>query len=322
MTKTTHRRQSGIIELVLTRGLSASGKSTFARRWVAQDPDNRIRINRDDLRMLTYGSYWLGGDPNLENRITKIQHAMIAQALESKVSVIVDDTHLRQKHVNALYKIAQSFDGRVQMRFQDFPVTIATALERDEKRRLEGERFVGKDVIKFQSDKYMNGGDELPRLPAYFYETITKRKQPIYDEDDSLDHAWIVDIDGTLADMIDRGPYDWHLVDQDSPVQSVIDHVKDLKSLGYKIVLMSGRSEEAREGTELWLDVFEVPYDDLFMRRADDWRKDSIVKSELFEKNIRGNYYVRGVLDDRNQVVDMWRWEKGLLTLQVAEGRF
>jgi hypothetical protein len=57
------------------------------------------------------------------------------------------------------------------------------------------------------------------------------------------------------------------------------------------------------------------------MREEGNNEKDSIVKRRLFEDNIRGKYYIEYVLDDRNQVVDMWR-NMGLTCLQVAEGDF
>lgn len=56
--------------------------------------------------------------------------------------------------------------------------------------------------------------------------------------------------------------------------------------------------------------------------KCGDNRKDSIVKRELYEKYIEGKYLIRFVLDDRNQMVDMWRNELGLKCLQVAEGNF
>ena len=57
------------------------------------------------------------------------------------------------------------------------------------------------------------------------------------------------------------------------------------------------------------------------MRKTGDFRKDSIVKKELFDENVRGKYNIEFVLDDRNQVVEMWR-SIGLVCLQVADGNF
>ena len=57
------------------------------------------------------------------------------------------------------------------------------------------------------------------------------------------------------------------------------------------------------------------------MRRTKDFRKDAIVKTELFEAHIRGQFEVLFVLDDRDQVVEMWR-QMGFACLQVAPGNF
>jgi hypothetical protein len=58
------------------------------------------------------------------------------------------------------------------------------------------------------------------------------------------------------------------------------------------------------------------------MRGHRDQRKDSIIKRELFDGHVRGRFYVEAVIDDRNQVVDMWRRELGLTCLQVDYGDF
>lgn len=50
--------------------------------------------------------------------------------------------------------------------------------------------------------------------------------------------------------------------------------------------------------------------------------KDDIVKFELFKEHVEPVFNIKFVLDDRNQVVDMWRNELGLKVLQVAEGDF
>jgi hypothetical protein len=57
------------------------------------------------------------------------------------------------------------------------------------------------------------------------------------------------------------------------------------------------------------------------MRKYGDFRQDSIVKREIYERFIAPDYDILCVLDDRNSVVSMWR-EIGLTCLQVAEGDF
>lgn len=132
--------------------------------------------------------------------------------------------------------------------------------------------------------------------------------------------AIMVDIDGTLAHMRDRSPYEWHRVGEDK-VDPVISHILDCYEGMNKIILLSGRDSVCRPETEDWLKDNAIPYDLLVMRKENDNRKDSIIKWELFQEHIEPNYNVLFVLDDRNQVVKMWR-EKGLKCLQVADGDF
>lgn len=37
-------------KIIICRGIPASGKSTWAKQWVLEDPEHRIRINQDDIR--------------------------------------------------------------------------------------------------------------------------------------------------------------------------------------------------------------------------------------------------------------------------------
>jgi len=59
----------------------------------------------------------------------------------------------------------------------------------------------------------------------------------------------------------------------------------------------------------------------LFMRPDGDFRADNIVKQEIYDTHIKGKHDVLFVMDDRQQVVDMWR-RNGLTCFQVAEGNF
>lgn len=135
--------------------------------------------------------------------------------------------------------------------------------------------------------------------------------------------AVLVDIDGTLALRTgDRSPYDWDRVGEDEPNPPVIELVRVIRAAGqHRIILMSGRDESCRWQTEMWLDAQQVPYDELYMRTEKDNRKDSIVKEELHRKHVEGRYDVAWVVDDRQQVVQMWR-SLGLTVFQCAEGDF
>ena len=39
-----------IKKIIVLQGIPASGKSTWARQWVSEDPEHRVRFNRDDIR--------------------------------------------------------------------------------------------------------------------------------------------------------------------------------------------------------------------------------------------------------------------------------
>lgn len=138
-----------------------------------------------------------------------------------------------------------------------------------------------------------------------------------------LDAAIVVDLDGTVAIHGDeRGHYEYEKVDGDRPNWPVIDAVQALSNC-YYIIFMSGREDRCRDITKTWLDkYFKWPVGStLFMRTTGDHRPDWIVKSELFDAHVRGNWDIRMVMDDRTQVVNMWR-SLGLVCLQVAPGDF
>lgn len=132
--------------------------------------------------------------------------------------------------------------------------------------------------------------------------------------------AIIVDIDGTLAHMTGRSPYDYSQVHTDVVDPVIRDIVKRYNDT-HHIMIVTGRKRDCEALTHNWLVVNEIPFDGVYMRGSDDTREDSIVKRDIYEKLIEPHYEVDFVLDDRNRVVKMWR-EIGLKCLQVAEGDF
>jgi hypothetical protein len=136
--------------------------------------------------------------------------------------------------------------------------------------------------------------------------------------------AILVDMDGTLALMGDRSPFDDHLAGADVPNVPVMVTVKALlvADIDLHLVVVSGRDAGRSHDVTLdWLDRHGLVPDLLLMRGAKDFRKDAVVKRDLFDTHVLGAYDVLAVFDDRQQVVDMWR-SLGLTVFQVAPGDF
>jgi hypothetical protein len=133
--------------------------------------------------------------------------------------------------------------------------------------------------------------------------------------------AIICDLDGTLAHLNGRSPYDASSALEDGLNVPVAHIVQTYAAAGTAVILVSGREDKYRRPTEAWLAKHDIPYDALYMRRTRDFRKDAIIKTEIYNAKIRDQYAVLFVLDDRNQVVEMWRG-LGLTCLQVAPGDF
>jgi hypothetical protein len=139
----------------------------------------------------------------------------------------------------------------------------------------------------------------------------------------------LCDVDGTVADSRRgqpgrRGPYDWHRVGEDEPIQPIVDLVWLFFRLNWEVFFISGRDEVCRGETLRWLRRHfghAFPAQALLLRPHGDNRRDSVVKRELYENLIEPYYEVAYVLDDRNQVVQEWR-SLGLTVLQVADGDF
>ncbi|WP_436526823.1 AAA family ATPase [Actinoplanes sp. HUAS TT8] len=295
--------------LLITRGLPASGKTTFARKL----QPGVVRVNRDDLRRMLHGRRLF--TQAAESQVTHAQRAAVEALLRTRGSVIVDDTNLRSRTVREWAEMAARYNASFEVHdFTDVP--LEECLRRDAGRP-EDDR-VGEAAIRRMHERFL-AGRNLP-LPVPFVDP--GGPGVIYDPDPGLPPVVLVDIDGTVALMAGRSPYDWHRVGSDEPNPSVIAAVRAMHAAGHAIVFCSGRDEVCRAETQAWLDLFvDVPYEALFMRPEGDSRKDSVVKREIFDEKIRDRWRVVGVFDDRQQVVRMWR-ALGLTVFQVAEGDF
>ena len=300
--------------LIATRGLPASGKTTHARAWVDADRAQRARVNRDDLRlMLDHGVFEKGVT---EGRVLAARDSLILGLLGRGLDVICDDTNLPQRTIRDLAALAKRAGATLLVEdFTDVP--LEECLRRDAARTDKAP--VGESVIRDMHARYLRGRSLPLPLPEEGDPPLTAaRYVPI----PGTPTAILVDIDGTVALHGTRSPFDETRVHEDRPNRPVIRAVVAMCVANHALIFMSGRSESCRAATEDWLRRHVSPaWDGLYMRAAGDFRKDSVVKAELFDRHVRDRWDVQAVFDDRDQVVRMWR-DLGLTVFQVADGNF
>lgn len=297
-------------------GVAGSGKSTIAKAWVAEDPDNRVRVNRDSFRkMITGSSKKAVLSQEMETIVTKAQTQVVEESIKAGKSVVIDDTNLRARTIRTWMDLALKHG--IEWDVHVVNVDVETALKQNS---LRGADKVPDEVIeKMHRNFFQKGKFKVPE-PTPVDKSVDNWKT--YVPDESLPQAFLVDIDGTVALMGNkRGPFDYHLANGDDLNEPVSSVVHALIRDGYEIIFLSGRSDSCRDVTQEWLIENHFGGHKLLMRREGDQRKDSIVKHEIFWDQIAPRFQVIGCFDDRNQVVDMYR-EMGITVFQVAPGDF
>jgi len=224
---------------------------------------------------------------------------MATCALKEGKSVIISDTNLNPGRNENWKVIAKEFNATYREKlFTD--IHYGVCLERDMKREFP----VGQRVITGMFEK--GRGVWFPKKPVY---------------DSALPDAIIVDVDGTIATMHGRGPYEWDKVDTDLPKTDVIAIVAQMKKSGSTVIIASGRDGSCKEKTIQWFKTHSVDYDEFYIRPAGDSRKDTLIKEEIYINHIKGRFNIVGVFDDRNQVCHLYR-HLGLTVFQVDYGAF
>lgn len=309
-------------KLVCVQGLQGSGKTYWAKQYLKESGYNFIRINRDSLRSMLFDGYWCSAN---EKQVVNSEKQLAWVALRAGKSVIIDDTNLTEKHVN-LWKffvaeyndfldqeiIRKELNNESVITVQEYckfelksflDVPLETCILRDSQRL--GKEYIGRAVIQ---------------KCALKNKLIKWEDKPIV----------IFDIDGTLADPSHRLDFvkstkkNWNAFfagcDLDKPNETVIAWCNELKnSSEYTIVIVSGRpSNKCQEKTLWWLDFEGVKYDYIFMRDGQDYRPDTEIKQEILNWLPKGK--IEFVVDDRLQVVEMWR-QNGIKCYPVGSGK-
>lgn len=319
-------------------GIPGAGKSTYCRELMKKEPGKWKRINNDDLRNMIDNGVW---SQDNEKAITDLRNHIIRDYLKRGSSILIDNLNINRRHFDDVCKIAKSVNVDVNIYEKAFYIELDEALERNAKR--EGAARVPDDVVKKWWKDSGGKGFKFykPRVEIYqqqkgFASKALEGPAKI----DGAPEAIICDLDGTLALIHNRSPYDASDCDiKDLPNVPVIETILAHYAKGRKIIFCSGREDKYRPETirfiekhclvdnsndpkdRDWVPIIKPIDYQLFMRKTDDFRKDAIIKEEIYQNHIEGKYNVLLVLDDRSSVVQFWR-DKGLTCFQVAPGAF
>jgi len=297
------------LKVIILVGLPASGKTTWAKEYQRKH-DNFVCVSRDDFRFMLKNSRVT--EPKIESLINKFIKDTVLYSLRAKENVILDGTHLK---VNKINEIISFVEYLADIEFMVFDIPAKKCIVYDATR--ERQKQVGEQVIIAADEhfKILKG--------SYPFQNIKKKQlhlKPIIIPNftSPLQSAVIFDIDGTLA-LLKRGQYEFNKLHRDDENYIISEQIHFHRSKGRAIFIVTGRDESIRKETEEWLEFYDITYDALYMRPAEDFRKDATVKKEIYNERIKDKYNVLCVYDDRLEVVEAWS-ELGLFVFCVNQG--
>lgn len=294
-------------KIILCQGIQGSGKSTWAKAWAKKDPDNRVRLNYDDLRNMM-GTYWV---PNREGMLKVIEDAFLTKAVQKGYDIVIDNMNLNPKTIARYEEWAKQNNYELERILFDTPVEECIRRDKD---RPEP---IGEMVIKRTWNTYRN---------YIIQESIKKMRDNELIQNPNLPHCIIVDMDATLClNMSARpffGPGAAEKMKDDVPITEICNLVRHYcNDSDAAFIVLTGRDEPCREATMKWLDDHWLHPTKLLMRPEGSFLPGPEQKKLIYEREIKNKYYVDFVLEDSSKVVRMWR-ELGLICLQPNDGKF
>ena len=141
-------------KLIICRGIPASGKTFWAKQWVLEDPEHRVRINQDDIRLML-GKYWV---PSREELVQRIQKEALIEALDRGYDIVVDNTNLNKKVLD-FYRALVIDHGNHAIEYKDFFDTpLYVCIERDKNRDVQVSEKIIRNFYNNYKDIYpLNG---------------------------------------------------------------------------------------------------------------------------------------------------------------------
>ena len=280
----------------ILRGISGSGKSTYARTQT-----DAIIVSRDLIRPMFGAVGKTVLSPEKERLVTRIELDLIREGLYRGQDVIVDNTNLNDQFATRYADLAHTMGATFSEKL--FCVAVSVAVGRTD---------VPDSVVYRQAAQFAKIKPVVSRLPEPIRPIVM---------DENLPDTIIVDVDGTLAHNNPnnpRDPYDGSRAGEDH-VDETLAAMLDVLDENYFIHIVTGRGLRHRHLTEEWLKDHAISYDHLWTRPDNDTSvPDAWVKYQI-AKEIARTHNIVGVFDDRERVIDMWRaaWIK---TFDVGQG--
>lgn len=132
-------------KIVLCRGIQGSGKTTWAKQWVLEDPEHRVRFNNDDIRNML-GKYWV---TSREHLVSDIKKDFMVSAMEFGYDIVVDNMNFNPKEIE-YYDSTLGYMNCYSLEYKDFFIPLEVCIERDSKR----ENPIGEEVIRKTYERY------------------------------------------------------------------------------------------------------------------------------------------------------------------------
>ena len=311
-------------KIILTRGIQASGKSTWAVNWVKEDPLNRIRYNNDALRDMS-GVYWPENSKALKKRediIYKEKKNWVWNCMLAGYDIVIDNMNFNPKEKEFVDNLIKEFNENnsndsgwvYSVEYKNFFIPVEECIRRDAMRP----NPIGAKTIKDTHRRYR---DTIASILNYEYVESLKKN------DENKKNCIIVDIDATLCFNTNGRPYFGagaaEGMKDDLPCMQTIDLVnRYLKDPDTAVIILTGRedSTDIRTATENWLkEHLDGTPDKILLRPLKNYSSGQDCKYKMYQDFIEPYYNVLFVLEDSTKVVNMWR-EHGLICLQCNDG--
>jgi predicted kinase len=148
-------------EILFTRGLPGSGKTTFADQYIAQSPTTRTCVSHESITRSLFNT--TDRDQVDERMVISVESAIIQQLMKAgERDIIVDSSGFDLNRVMVLTRSATQFG--YQVKFVDFNVELTELIFRD----IVRETPVGEDVLRSQHSRLVEAG-QFPTIPLHVF---------------------------------------------------------------------------------------------------------------------------------------------------------